>query len=65
MRFAYDTSYRDGHALLRYPVSRIAYTLLLLALLAAPWLLPKFYVGEMSYLFIMCVASLGLMVLVG
>ena len=65
MRFAYDTTYRDGQTLLRYPVGRIAYAVLGLALLAAPWLLPKFYVGEMSYLFIMCVASLGLMVLVG
>ena len=65
MRFPYDTSYRDGHALLRYPVGRIAYAVLAAALLAAPWLLPKYYVGEFSYLFIMCVASLGLMVLVG
>ena len=65
MRFPYDTSYRDGHALLRYPADRVAYVLLLLVLLAAPWLLPKYYVGELSYLFIMCIASLGLMVLVG
>jgi len=65
MRFPYDTSYRDSHALLRYPTGRIAYALLMLALLAAPWVLPKYYVGEITYLFIMCVASLGLMVLVG
>ncbi len=65
MRFPYDTSYRDGQVLLRYPVGRIAYALLFLALLAAPWMLPKYYIGEISYLFIMCVASLGLMVLVG
>ncbi len=65
MRFPYDTSYRDGQTLLRYPVGRVAYTLLFMALLAAPWLLPKYYVGEITYLFIMCVASLGLMVLVG
>jgi branched-chain amino acid transport system permease protein len=65
MRFPYDTSYRDGQALLRYTPGRIAYGLLFLALLAAPWLLPKYYVGELTYLLIMCVASLGLMVLVG
>jgi len=65
MRFPYDTSYRDGQALLRYTPGRIAYGLLLLALLAAPWVLPKYYVGELTYLLIMCVASLGLMVLVG
>ena len=65
MRFDYDTTYRDGQTLLRYPAGRIAYAILFLALLAAPWLLPKYYVGEISYLFIMCIASLGLMVLVG
>lgn len=65
MRFHYDTSYRDNQTLLRYPVGRIAYALLALALLAAPWLLPKYFVGELAYLFIMSVASLGLMVLVG
>jgi branched-chain amino acid transport system permease protein len=65
MRFHYDTTYRDGQALLRYPVGRISYVLLLLVLLAVPWVLPRYYVGEISYLFIMCIASLGLMVLVG
>ena len=65
MRFHYDTSYRDGHALLRYRPGRIAYAVLLLVLLAIPWVLPKYYVGELAYLFIMCIASLGLMVLVG
>jgi len=65
MRFPYDTSYRDSQALLRYTPGRIAYGLLFLALLAAPWLLPKYFVGELTYLLIMCVASLGLMVLVG
>ena len=65
MRFHYDTSYRDSGTLLRYSGGRIAYGLLILTLLAIPWLLPKYYVGEMSYVFIMCIASLGLMVLVG
>ena len=35
MRFHYDTSYRDSYALLRYPVGRLAYAVLL-ALLLAP-----------------------------
>jgi branched-chain amino acid transport system permease protein len=65
MRFHYDISYRDSHALLRYAPGRTAYAVLLVLLLAVPWVLPKYYVGEMSYLFIMCIASLGLMVLVG
>ena len=41
MRFAYDTSYRDGHALLRYLPGRLAYSLLMVALLIAPWVMPK------------------------
>ena len=65
MRYAYDISYRDAHTLLRYPAGRWSYALLALALVGAPWLLPQYYVGEMAYVFIMGVASLGLMVLVG
>jgi branched-chain amino acid transport system permease protein len=65
MRFDYDTSYRDGKRLLRYPSQKLAYALLALVLLAAPWVLPKYYVGELTYLFILSIASLGLMVLSG
>ena len=65
MRYPYDTSYRDGHSLLRYPGTRIVYGILMLALLVAPWILPRYFVGEVTYVFIMCVVSLGLMVLVG
>ncbi len=65
MRYPYDTSYRDGQSLLRYPGTRIVYGLLMLALLLAPWVLPRYFVGEITYVFIMCVVSLGLMVLVG
>ena len=65
MRYPYDTSYRDSQSLLRYPGTRIAYGILMLALLAAPWVLPRYFVGEITYVFIMCVVSLGLMVLIG
>lgn len=65
MRFPYDTSYRDSRRLLRYASDRLAYGALAAALVAAPWVLPRFYVGELTFLYIMCVASIGLMVLVG
>lgn len=65
MRFHFDTRYQDSHALLRYLPGRLAYLALFLALLAVPWVLSKYYVGEVTYLYIMCIASLGLMVLVG
>jgi branched-chain amino acid transport system permease protein len=65
VRFDYDTSYRDAKRLLRYPSQQLAYGLLLALALAAPWLLPKYYVGELTYLYILAIASLGLMVLSG
>jgi branched-chain amino acid transport system permease protein len=65
MRFPYDTSYRDSRRLLRYGSDWLAYGALLTLLVAAPWILPRFYVGELTFLFIMCIASLGLMVLIG
>lgn len=65
MRFNYDTTYADSQRLLRYGTDWLAWTALLLALVAAPSLVPRFMIGELSYIFILCVASLGLMVLMG
>lgn len=65
MRFPYDTTYRDPQKLLRYPADWMSYGLLAAVLIAAPWFLPRYYVGEVTYIFIMCVASLGLMVVTG
>lgn len=65
MRFDYYTRYRDSFALLRSPEQWALYGLLLLALLALPWIASNFFLGEMSYVLILCVASLGLMVLTG
>lgn len=65
MRFSFDTSYRQSLQLLRHPEQRASYGLLLLMLIVAPLVLPRFYVGELSYLFLMCIASLGLMMLTG
>jgi branched-chain amino acid transport system permease protein len=65
MRLPYHTSYREAQDLLRYRADWLAYGLLAAVLIAAPWLLPRYYVGEATYIFIMCVASLGLMVVTG
>jgi branched-chain amino acid transport system permease protein len=65
MRFPYDTSYRDYQRLLRYPDERVSDGLLIVLLLALPWVLPVYFVGEASYLLILCVASIGLMLLTG
>lgn len=65
MRFHFDTTYHDRLRLLRYGSDRLLYGLLIAALVAAPFLLPRFYVGELAYIFVLCIASLGLMVLTG
>ncbi len=65
MRFDYDTSYADPQRLLRYRSQWLAYGALVLGLIAAPWVLPAYYVGELNYLFIVSIASLALMILTG
>ena len=65
MKFAYDTSYADSRRLLRWGGERLAYGALALLLAAAPFALPVFYVGELTFMFIFALASLGLMVLTG
>jgi len=65
MRYDYDTSYRDADTLLRHPEAWISYGTLTAALLAAPLFLSAFYTDELTYLFIMSIASLGLMVVTG
>ena len=65
MRFDYHTQYREGFALWRSPFDRNLYALLLLGLCALPWVITPFMLGELAYVFILCVASLGLMTLTG
>lgn len=65
MKFDYHTRYRDGFALLRHTDQRVLYGLLLAALLLVPLFATPFLLGELAYVFILCIASLGLMVLTG
>ena len=65
MKFAYDTTYADSRRLLRWGSERLTYGVLALLLAAAPFVLPVFYVGELTFMFIFTLASLGLMVLTG
>ena len=60
-----QTRYAEGRALLRTREQRLLYGALAVALVAAPFAIPTFYVGEASFIFIMCIASLGLMTLTG
>ncbi|MCL4676145.1 MAG: branched-chain amino acid ABC transporter permease [Pararhodobacter sp.] len=65
MRYDYHTRYRHGFALLRHRNDWITYGLLALVLLAIPLFASTYLVGELSYVLILCVASMGLMVLTG
>jgi len=61
----YNIDYRQGRALVRGRRQWASVTALALVLVALPFVLPAFYVGEITFILIMSVASLGLMVLVG
>lgn len=65
MRNRLQTRYDEDIRLFRWPVDRIWYALLAVGLVAVPFLLPEFYVGELSFVFIYAIAGVGLMLLVG
>jgi branched-chain amino acid transport system permease protein len=65
MRFPYTTDYGEELSLLRYTSDKMVYGALLAALLIAPFVLPRFWTGELAYIFIVAIAAVGLMVLVG
>jgi len=62
---SYHTAYDQARALLRTTGQRWLYGALMAVLVAAPFAMPVFYVGEATFVFIMCIASLGLMTLTG
>ncbi len=65
MRFQFKTRYEQDIDLFRDNVDRFWYGALAIALLAAPLLLHEFWIGELSYVFILAIAGVGLMILTG
>ena len=61
----YETDYAEARSLLRSRKEKVTCVGLMLALAIAPFVLPTYYVGEVTFILIMCVASVGLMVLTG
>jgi branched-chain amino acid transport system permease protein len=57
--------FRQARRLLRKPGSLKIFTVSTIALVALPFVFPSYYVGEVTFILIMCVASIGLMVLTG
>lgn len=65
MRFFFKTDYNYDINLFRDGVDRFWYGLLIAALLLAPFVLEDFWLGEISYVFILSIVGIGLMLLTG
>jgi branched-chain amino acid transport system permease protein len=65
VRILFKTSYLDDIRLFQHGGEVFWYSLLGLAVLAGPWLLPVFYVGELIQIFVLAIAGVGLMLLIG
>src|SRR3954454_20343451 len=65
MRFIFKTSYLQDIRLVKHGGQAFWYGLLLLALLASPWLLPEYWLAQLTFVLIYAVVGLGLMLLSG
>jgi branched-chain amino acid transport system permease protein len=65
MRFQFKTSYNQDIRLFKDRVDASWYGLLALAVLALPFLMSDYYVGEATWVFIYAICGVSLMVLVG
>lgn len=65
MRFIRKTSYEQDIQLFKHQGQVFWYGLLLAVVVALPFMIDGFYVGEMSLVFIYAIAGIGLMLLVG
>lgn len=65
MRILFKTSYLDDIRLFQHGGQVFWYGLLAVCLMVAPFMLGDFYVGELSYVFILAIAGVGLMLLLG
>lgn len=65
MRFIFKTSYEQDLRLAKHPGHLFWYGLLGLALLAAPWLVPEYWVAQLTFVLIYAIVGLGLMLLAG
>ncbi len=65
MRFIFKTRYSQDINLIKHRGQLFWYALLMLALVLAPTVLDRFYLGELAFVFIYAIAGLGLMLLTG
>lgn len=65
MRFIFKTSYAQDIALARHGGHVFWYGLLGAVLIAAPWLLPEYWLAQLTFVLIYGIVGLGLMLLAG
>jgi branched-chain amino acid transport system permease protein len=65
MRFTFKTSYEQDIALAKHGGHRLWYGLLIAVLLVAPFLLPEYWLAQLSFVLIYSIVGLGLMLLAG
>ncbi len=65
MRFLFKTEYKQDIRIVKHSGYVWSYGALLLAVLAAPYILDEYYIGQMTQLYIVAIAGVGLMLLSG
>jgi branched-chain amino acid transport system permease protein len=65
MRFIFKTDYGQDLDLIKHSGQKFWYGLLLLVLLAAPWLFTEYYLAQLTFVLIYAIVGLGLMLLAG
>jgi len=65
MRFIFKTDYRQDLELAKHGGHRFWYSVLLLLLLAAPWLFTEYWLAQLTFVLIYSIAALGIMLLAG
>ena len=65
MRFVFKTRYEQDIALAKHGGHRLWYGLLMVALVAAPWLFAEYWLAQLTFVLIYSIVGLGLMLLAG
>ncbi len=65
MRFIFKTHYEQDIRLAKHGGHKFWYGLLMFCLLAAPWLVPEYWLAQLTFVLIYSIAGLGLMLLAG
>ena len=65
MRFIFKTDYGQDIKLAKHGGHIFWYSLLMLALVAAPWMVEEYWLAQLTFVLIYAIAGLGLMLLAG